>query len=543
MSEQPAPSKFQIRLPLLLALTLAAGMFIGQQLPRTNAHVQSSTGSHGNTSSVLDEIMQFVNARYVDTVDVNSIKEKAIKSLLDELDPHSVYISPEEAQVVEDDMNGSFVGIGVEFLMLDDTIQVVTPMPGGPSESVGIMPGDKIISINDTTVAGVHIETSKIYKKLRGEKGSEVRLGIRRGKETTQRNFTVIRDNIPVKSVETAYMLDEKTGYIKINRFTAKTYNEFMEALRPMAEEQGMSNLTIDLRGNPGGYLEEATQMLSQFFPEGKLLVYTEGRSDNRQEYKSNGRARFNIQNIAVLIDEGSASASEILAGAIQDHDRGWVIGRRSYGKGLVQEEYPLSNQGRLRLTVARYFTPSGRCIQRVYKNNKNYAKEEMLRLNNGELTDSTKVKVSDSTAFYTGMGRVVYAGGGITPDVFIPLDTTYFNAFFDQLNHNLPQFLSRWMDENGRNALPATEDEFVKTYKVTDQTVEALAQYTVKQGATYNAAQLAKCKNELKLRLKARIARLLFGNKAEYRVINNDDPAIAKALQVMKSGTPVAQK
>lgn len=543
MSEQPAPSKFQTRLPLLLALTLAVGMFIGQQLPRTNAHIQSTSISHGGSASILDEIMQFVNARYVDTVDVNSIKEKAIKSLLDELDPHSVYISPEEAQVVEDDMNGSFVGIGVEFIMLDDTIQVVTPMPGGPSESVGIMPGDKIISINDTTVAGVHIETSKIYKKLRGEKGSEVRLGIRRGKESTQRNFTVIRDNIPVKSVETAYMLDDKTGYIKINRFTAKTYNEFMEALRPMAEEQGMSNLTIDLRGNPGGYLEEATQMLSQFFPEGKLLVYTEGRSDNRQEYKSNGRARFNIQNIAVLIDEGSASASEILAGAIQDHDRGWVIGRRSYGKGLVQEEYPLSNQGRLRLTVARYFTPSGRCIQRVYKNNKNYAKEEMLRLNNGELTDSTKVKVSDSTAFYTGMGRVVYAGGGITPDVFIPLDTTYFNAFFDQLNHNLPQFLSRWMDENGRNALPATEDEFVKTYKVTDQTVEALAQYTVKQGATYNAAQLAKCKNELKLRLKARIARLIFGNKAEYRVINNDDPAIAKALQVMKSGTPVAQK
>ena len=515
MSEQAAPSKFQTRLPLLLALTLAVGMFIGQQLPRTNAHLQTTAGSHSGTSSVLDEIMQFVNARYVDTVDVNSIKEKAIKSLLDELDPHSVYISPEEAQVVEDDMNGSFVGIGVEFLMLDDTIQVVTPMPGGPSESVGIMPGDKIISINDTTVAGVHIETGKIYKKLRGEKGSEVRLGIRRGKETSPRNFTVIRDNIPVKSVETAYMLDDKTGYIKINRFTAKTYTEFMEALRPMAEEQGLSNLTIDLRGNPGGYLEEATQMLSQFFPEGKLLVYTEGRSDTRQEYKSNGRARFNIQNIAVLIDEGSASASEILAGAVQDHDRGWVIGRRSYGKGLVQEEYPLSNQGRLRLTVARYFTPSGRCIQRVYKNNKNYAKEEMLRLNNGELTDSTKVKVSDSTAFYTGMGRVVYAGGGITPDVFIPLDTTYFNTFFDQLNHNLPQFLSRWMDEHGRTALPATEDEFVNAYKVTDDTVEALAQYAVKQGATYNATQLAKCKNELKLRLKARIARLLFGNKA----------------------------
>ena len=543
MSEQAAPSKFQTRLPLLLALTLAVGMFIGQQLPRTNAHLQTTAGSHSGTSSVLDEIMQFVNARYVDTVDVNSIKEKAIKSLLDELDPHSVYISPEEAQVVEDDMNGSFVGIGVEFLMLDDTIQVVTPMPGGPSESVGIMPGDKIISINDTTVAGVHIETGKIYKKLRGEKGSEVRLGIRRGKETSPRNFTVIRDNIPVKSVETAYMLDDKTGYIKINRFTAKTYTEFMEALRPMAEEQGLSNLTIDLRGNPGGYLEEATQMLSQFFPEGKLLVYTEGRSDTRQEYKSTGRARFNIQNIAVLIDEGSASASEILAGAVQDHDRGWVIGRRSYGKGLVQEEYPLSNQGRLRLTVARYFTPSGRCIQRVYKNNKNYAKEEMLRLNNGELTDSTKVKVSDSTAFYTGMGRVVYAGGGITPDVFIPLDTTYFNTFFDQLNHNLPQFLSRWMDEHGRTALPATEDEFVNAYKVTDDTVEALAQYAVKQGATYNATQLAKCKNELKLRLKARIARLLFGNKAEYRVINNDDPAIAKAIHLMKSGTPVAQK
>lgn len=534
MSDQSLNTKPQIRFPLLFALALAVGIFIGQQLPRSERHFTKSSVQQNHPGSVMDEIMQFVKARYVDTVDVNSIKDKAIRNLLDQLDPHSIYITPEEAIAVDEDMKGGFDGIGIEFLMLDDTILVVTPLPGGPCESVGILAGDKIIRINDSIVAGVKIDNGKIYKKLRGEKGSEVRLSVLRGSNVL--DFKVLRDRIPVKSVEIAYMLDDATGYVKVNRFMAKTYTEFMEAIRPMAEEKNMRNLVVDLRGNPGGYLDEATQMLSQFFPEGKLLVYTEGRTDSRQEYNSSGRARFNIQQIAILIDEGSASASEIMAGAIQDHDRGWVIGRRSFGKGLVQEEYPLTNKGRLRLTVARYFTPSGRCIQRNYKGNTHYGNDEANRLKSGELTDGTKMAVADTTKFYTGMGRVVYSGGGITPDVFIPLDTSYFNPFFNEMNGHLPQFLSRWMEQH-KGGLPTDANEFEQNYKVGDDIIAALADYAIKQGAKRDEKQLLQSKNELKLRLKSRMARVLFGDTVQYKIINSDDPAIEKALQLIKSG------
>ena len=542
MSDQPNNSGFQTRLPLILALTLAAGMFIGQQLPRTNAHFSQRSNMAANGGSVLDEIMQYVSARYVDTLNVNNIKDKAIQSVLDQLDPHSVYISPEEAQAVEDDMNGSFEGVGIEFIMLDDTIQVVTAMSGGPSETAGILSADKIVMINDSVVAGVKIDNGKIFKKLRGPKGSLVKLGVLRGQETALRQITVTRDKIPVQSIETAYMIAEQTGYVKVNRFTSKTYTEFMEAIRPMIEEKGMINLMMDLRGNPGGYLEEATQMLSQFFPEGKLLVYTEGRTDSRQEYKSNGHARFNIQNIAILIDEGSASASEIVAGAIQDHDRGWVVGRRSFGKGLVQEEYPLSNNGRLRLTVARYYTPSGRCIQRAYKDNKNYDDEESNRLASGELTGTTKIKIVDSTQYYTGMGRVVYCGGGITPDVFIPLDTSYFSPYFTEANRYLPQFLSRWMEQHDRAALPTSINQMM-LYKVGDNIVEDFVQYLQKQGIKKNEAQLSTCRQEIKLRLKARMAHILFNDEAQFRVINDDDPTVEEALQLLKKGGPVVKR
>ena len=529
----------QIRLPLFLALTLALGMFIGQQLPRTDNHI--SRYSSGNTANgdVLDEIMQYVNARYVDTINVSQVREKAIRTVLDQLDPHSVYITPEEAKAVEDDMSGGFDGIGVEYLMLDDTIQVVSPIAGGPSEAAGIIAGDKIVSIDDSIVAGVKIDNGQIYKKLRGNKGTPVKLGIRRGQEAALRDITVLRDRIPVNSVDAAYMLDEHTGYVKVSRFTSKTYTEFMTAVRPMAEEQEMTNLVLDLRGNPGGYLEEATQMLSQFFPDGKLLVYTEGRNDARQEYKSNGHARFNIQNIAVLIDEGSASASEIVAGALQDHDRGWIIGRRSYGKGLVQEEYPLSNKGRLRLTVSRYYTPSGRCIQRPYKGNKDYSKEEENRLKTGELSDISKAKLNDTTPYYTGMGRIVYGGGGITPDVFIPLDTTWFRPWFSAVAGYIPQFVSRWMEQNERSKLPANAEQMI-AFQPSDALVEDFITYTEKQGVNRNNTQIMRAKNEIKQRLKARIARVLFKEEMEFRIINSDDPAVEKAIQLLKTGEPL---
>jgi carboxyl-terminal processing protease len=544
MTEEQKPSKFQVRLPLILAATLAAGMFIGQQLPRYDQNIRFLPGGQaGPVAGTLDEILRYIEARYVDTVSAGSLKNGAIEHLLEQLDPHSVYITPEELAAVEDDMSGGFEGVGIEFLMVDDTIQVVTPLSGGPSEAAGILPGDKIVTINDTVVAGVKIDNGKIYKKLRGPKGSPVRLGVLRGREKSLRSFTIVRDVIPVKSVDIAYMLDDKTGYVRINRFSARTNQEFLESLRPLADDKGMQNLVLDLRGNPGGYLEEATDLLSQFFSDGKLLVYTEGRTEKRRDYKSNGRAQFNIQNVAVLIDEGSASASEIVAGAVQDWDRGWVIGRRSFGKGLVQEQYPLGDGGALRLTVARYYTPSGRSIQRDYKHDRDYDHEAERRYENGELSDATKIKPADSTQYFTGAGRVVYGGGGITPDVFIPIDTSFANDYFFDVRQLVPQFAARWMESHERSAFPSTVQDYVRSYSVSDEMLNELVAFAESHEVPRNDAELKQCRAELKLQLKARLAKILFQDEGLYAVLNDDDPAVAKALQVLRSGEPVAKK
>lgn len=543
MTEQQTPSKFQVRLPLILAATLAAGMFIGQQLPHYDNNARFLPGSKaGPVAGTLDEILRYIEAKYVDTVSAERLKIGAVEHLLEQLDPHSVYITPDELAAVEDDMSGGFEGVGIEFLMVDDTIQVVTPLSGGPSEASGILAGDKIVTINDTLVAGVKIDNGKIFKKLRGPKGSSVRVGILRGREKSLRAFNIVRDVIPVKSVDIAYLLDDKNGYLKINRFSARTSKEFLDAVAPLAEK-GMQNLVLDLRGNPGGYLEEATDLLSQFFSEGKLLVYTEGRTEKRLDYKSSGRARFNIQNIAVLIDEGSASASEIVAGAVQDWDRGWVIGRRSFGKGLVQEQYPLGDGGALRLTVARYFTPSGRCIQRDYKHDKDYDHEAERRYENGELSDASKIKYADSTKYYTGAGRVVFGGGGISPDIFIPIDTSFSSDYFFKVRQQIPQFAARWMENHDRSAFSGSLSEFVRSYSIPDVVLEELAGYAEKQGIARNDAELKKCRAELKLQLKARVAKILFHQEGLYSVLNDDDPAVEKALQVLKSGEPVAKR
>ena len=542
MTDNEKRPKLQTRLPLLLAITLAIGMLIGQKLPHYDRNFSLELGTSAK-SGTLDEILRYVEAKYVDTIDTEDLRAKAIEHLLDGLDPHSVYISPDELKAVEDDMNGAFEGVGIEFILLDDTIQVVAPVSGGPSEMAGILPGDKIVSINDTLIAGLKIETGKIYNKLRGPKGSKVKIGILRGHETAQLYFEILRDVIPVKSIEAAYMLDEKTGYIRIAQFNGNTYREFMQNLTPLVEEKGMKSMVLDLRGNPGGYLKEATEILSQVFPDGKLLLYTQGRAGQRKDYKSNGRARFDIQNVAVLIDEGSASASEIVAGAIQDWDRGWVVGRRSFGKGLVQEQYPLSNGGALRLTVSRYFTPSGRCIQRDYKHGQDYKHEAERRLQNGELSNANKIKQDDTTKYYTGQGRIVFGGGGITPDVFVPIDTSYSSVYFTSVRQKIPQFISRWMESQNRMNLSAALPEFARSYTVTDEILEALVAYAEKQDIKRNPTELAKCRTELKLQLKARLAKTLFGDEGLYKVLNDDDPAVEKAVQVLKSGPPVAKR
>lgn len=536
--------KVNTRLPLLLAVVLAAGMFIGQQLPHFDQNVRLSPGSHHQAAAgTLDEILRYIDAKYVDTVDVDALKHTAIEQVLTQLDPHSVYISPEEVEREEEVMNGNFEGIGIEFLVVDDTIQVVTPLAGGPSEAAGILTGDKIVTIDDSLVANVRITNAQIFQKLRGEKGTKVKIGVLRGHEQKLRHFTLARDVIPVHSVDVAYMLDAITGYIKINRFSAPTHQEFLDALRPLVESQGLKNLVIDLRGNPGGYLNEATKMLSQLFPEGKLLVYTQGRTEKRQDYTSSGRMHFDIRNVAVLIDEGSASASEIVAGAIQDHDRGWIIGRRSFGKGLVQVQYPLSDGGALRLTTSRYYTPSGRSIQREYKNDEDYDHEADRRLKNGELADASKIAQADSTKFYTGMGRVVYGGGGVTPDIFIPLDTSFINDDYFAARQQLPQFASRWLEGQDRARLPQDLDAFVQSFQVSDRMLDEFLAFLEKEAVEFSGKLSLQSRQELRLQLKARIGKLLFQDVGMYRVLNADDPAVEKALQVLQSGKPVAQK
>ena len=544
MMQEEKSTKWQVRLPLMLAVTLTVGMFIGQQLPRYDRDLYFQMTTPGGASSgTLDEILRYVQSKYVDSVDISDIKTGAIDHLLEQLDPHSVYISPEELQAVEDDMSGEFEGVGIEYVVVDDTMQVVSVFPGGPSEMAGMLSGDKIITIADTMVAGVKVENKEIFRYLRGKKGTQVKLGVLRGREKGLREFNITRDIIPVHSVDVAYMLDEHTGYVKINRFSATTYREFMEALQPMVENKSMQNLVLDLRGNPGGYLNEATDLLSQFFSDGKLLVYTKGRTEARRDYKSNGRARFNLQSIAVLIDEGSASASEIVAGAIQDWDRGWVVGRRSFGKGLVQEQYPLGDGGALRLTVARYYTPSGRSIQRAYKHNEEYGHEAERRLKSGELADASKIKIADSTQYYTGMGRVVYGGGGIYPDVFIPIDTSFSSDYFFEMRQLIPQYAAKWLEQNDRNILPPNIDGFIRDFQVNDAMLDALVSYADKQGVKPQPAQLAKSRAELKHQLKARIAKALYREEGLYRVLNDDDPAVDKALQLLRSGQPIVKK
>lgn len=542
MSE-PTSSKFEIRLPLLLACTLALGMFIGQKLPHADRHFRFISGSpaNGTASRALDETLRYIEAKYVDTVDVANLKKDAISQLLAQLDPHSVYISPEELARVEEDMTGNFEGVGIEFLLLEDTIRVVTPLSGGPAETAGIMAGDKIVRIDDSIVAGVNIDNAVIFKKLRGEKGSSVRVDVLRGASRETRRFTIRRDVIPVQSVDVAYMLDEQTGYIKINRFSARTHQEFMEALRPLKEKYNMRHLVLDLRGNPGGYLNEAVDMLSQLFSEGKLLVYTAGRTEERYDYKSTGRAQFDIDKVAVLIDEGSASASEIIAGAIQDHDRGWLIGRRSFGKGLVQEQYPLSDGGALRLTVSRYYTPSGRSIQRAYRrNDPEYADETNRRLQQGELADSSKIHFDDTTRYYTGMGRVVFAGGGITPDIFIPLDTSFANNLFFEARQHLPIFAAQWLDKQPQKNRPKKLEDFLQYFQPTNADLELLRKNLQSEGISWDESAWRRCQNALRQELKARIGKLLFQDEGFYRALNADDPAIEKAREVLRKNDPL---
>ncbi len=453
-----------------------------------------------------------------------------------ELDPHSSYIPEEELESVNASLEGSFDGIGIQFTIIDDTIQVISPLAGGPSEKLGIRAGDKIVEINDTTVAGIGITNAKIMERLRGDKGTDVKVGIQRGANPEVIHFDITRDKIPDYSLDVSYMVDDRIGFVKINRFSSTTYEEFMKAIEKL-DEAGMKDLIIDVRQNPGGYLQAATKIVGQLFDDKRLLVYTEGRTQRRNEYKSTGRNFYDIENVVVLIDEGSASASEILAGAVQDSDRGKIIGRRSFGKGLVQEQYNLNDGSALRLTVARYYTPSGRSIQKPYKGKKgDYDKDIAERFEHGEMENPDSIAVADTTRYYTEDGRVVYGGGGITPDVFVALDPVLNNPYFLKTSQYIMEFSYSYLNKN-RDKIGEYEsaDDFVEKYKVSDKVLEQFSEYASQKGIEKDKRAFKKAKSAIANRIKAHFARDLFKAEGFYRAWNHEDKIFAEAMKELK--------
>lgn len=535
-----APHKLSIWMPLLFAIVLVTGMLIGMRMQSNMPQLvveRETPGGEGIGQGKIEEILRYVEAKYVDEVDKEALTQEVIDDLLSRLDPHSNYISAEELKEVNEQLKGNFDGIGVEFMVLDDTIVVITPLSGGPSEAAGIEAGDKIIQIGDSTIAGVNMDSEAIIGMLRGEKGTDVEVGILRDREGELRRFTVTRDAIPMNSVDVAYMLDDKTGYIKLNRFSATTYEDFMKALEELVEKHGMEDLVLDLRHNPGGYLQQATNMLSQLFQQkDKLLVYTEGDAVNRSEYTSTGRNFFDVEDIVVLIDEGSASASEIVAGAIQDHDRGVIIGRRSFGKGLVQEQYNLRDGGALRLTVARYYTPSGRSIQKPYDDPDAYQREMYDRYESGELEEAGRMLIEDSTEYYTDNGRVVYGGGGIIPDVFVPIDTITVNKDYLALRQYVPQFVFRYLDAPGvtESIVNLGLENFAREYQLSSTALPDLIDYAKERGASVQAPLAPELEKAVRHMLLARIAKQVFDDEGYYKIWNRKDDMVQEALKAM---------
>ncbi len=431
--------------PLALSVMLALGMILGYQMnEKEDGHlIKFVRGDDYVPVGQVEQMLRFIETKYVDSIDREVLVEKAIVSVIDELDPHSIYISSDQKKSIAEDMKGSFLGIGVEIFYIDDTVNIIRPVKDGPADLAGIAPFDKLISINDSLVAGRGLKFNDIRKLLSGKLGNDLDL-VLVDKEGKQKEVSLTLGSIPVKSVSGGFMLDDKTGYVKIDRFSEKTYREYMEIIEDMAKKHGMKNIVIDLRGNPGGYLPQVIKILCQLFNEkDRLLVYTKGKNDKKYEYKSTGKVFFPIDKIAVLIDEESASGSEIIAGAIQDWDRGVIIGRRSFGKGLVQEQYDLSNGGAFRITVARYYTPTGRCIQRNYTNKDAYYHDIESRYEHGEFFVKDSIPHNEKKRFKTlMMNRPVYGGGGITPDIFIAEDSILYDPEFREIKDQLPRFV-----------------------------------------------------------------------------------------------------
>jgi len=524
--------KLNVFLPLLLAATLALGMFLGNKMPGAQSGGTAIFFNKGNRGT-LQEVMDLIKVKYVDTLNLDKLQQEAVDGILTHLDPHSVYIPPSSLQAVNEDLEGNFEGIGVEFNISADTVNVISVLAGGPSEAAGVQTGDKIIKVSDSLVAGNAITPEKIRKVLRGPKGSKVKVTMLRQQKLVDVQIT--RGVIPLWSIDASYMLTPEVGYVKISKFSATTYTEFMDAMRKL-EKLGMKKLVIDVRQNPGGFLDAATRVADELLDGNKLILYTEGKSYPRTDYKCQRPGMFEKGALAILTDEGSASASEILAGAIQDWDRGTIIGRRTFGKGLVQEQFDLNNGGALRLTVARYFIPSGRSIQKPYANGREaYDEDIMNRFTHGEFLNQDSIKQTDTVPYKTGNGRKVYGGGGITPDIFMPYDTTRFSGILPALyaRNTFGNFIYKYYSEHLNDFKRfKTPEDFRKQYQLDNSIYNAFKTFAQADSIKGIDRITAKEEAEIKTRIKALFARQLWRNEGFYEVMNETDPMVERAVK-----------
>lgn len=488
----------------------------------------------------MAQLFEWIGNYYVDTLNMRKLSDEVIRKTLAELDPHSVYITKNEVRAMTEALEGSFEGIGVSFNILNDTIFIISPIAGGPSERIGIKGGDKIVTINGDTVAGRGIDTPSVYKKLRGRKGTEVSVEILRRGYADLLPFRIVRDKIPIYSIDAAYKVTDRIGYIKLSRFAASSKREFDDALRKL-QKDGMSKLILDLTGNGGGYIETVVRLADEFLDKDQLIVYTEGENNKRHDYKTSTKGAFRTGKLVLMIDEGSASASEILAGAVQDWDRGLLVGRRSFGKGLVQRQMMFADSSMLRLTIARYHTPTGRMIQKPYHTgNDEYAKGLSDRLRTGELTGETSNVFADSLKYETlRKKRTVYGGGGIMPDIFVPMDTSHYNKYYRELLGLgiFNRFVLNWVDKNQsklKRQYP-TFDQFNKKFEVTESFLNELQDFAEKEGLSKNPEQFARSRQYLSLWLKGYIARDLWTSAEMYRVVNLGDPIFLRAVEEIK--------
>lgn len=523
-------------MPLMMALCVVIGIIAGSFYSN---HFSGNRLSIINTgTNRINNLLHIIDDQYVDKVNLDSLVEDAMPKILTELDPHSVYISAKDVEAANQDLQGSFSGVGIQFVIRQDTIHVQNVIQNGPAERAGILAGDKIVMVDDQTFVGKAVTNQEAMKRLKGPKNTKVKIGVLRYGHSKPQSFVVTRGDIPIKSVSATYMIDDKTGYIRIKSFGETTYAELLVALAKLGES-GFQNLIIDLRDNTGGYLQSAVQMANEFLPKNKLIVYTEGRKSPRQDFRSDGRGSYKQTPLVVLINEGSASASEIFAGAMQDNDRATVIGRRSFGKGLVQKQIEFSDGSMVRLTIARYYTPSGRCIQKPYVHGEtdDYAQDLMSRYEHGEFFSQDSIKHT-GPKYHTSNGRVVYGGGGITPDIFVPEDTTGFTSYYKQATMSglILQFAFTYTDDNRPKLNNFKEMMELADYLKKQNLVDKFATYANDKGLKRRNLMIRKSHYLLDRFINSRIIYNMLDEQAWLEYVNEDDATIREALKTFRN-------